>query len=402
MRVLYISYNGLLDPLGQSQVLQYLVGLARLGHAITVLTFEKPDEWANEAHRINIQRVTSEAGLRWVPLSYHRHPGGLATLYDITIGLVVSIYLTIRHRIELVHSRAHIASVIANAIKTLFPVHFIFDPRGFWPDERVELGVWRKGSVMHRIAKSQESRYLRQADAVVTLTESAGVTMRASPSLAGKSQRFRVITTCTNLALFRPESSETGPRRASGPFTLGYLGTVGPPYLLDEVFALLMMARTIRPDARLLILNRRDHDYIRDRAKACKVPTDALELKAVTHDQVPRELWRVSAGVVFITPTPCRRSCAPTKLGEFLAAGVPCIANAGVGDLEKILEGEGVGVIVEDFSPGALEAGVSALISLAEKQTVRNECVDVANRYFSLDDGVKAYHALYTELAVAQ
>src|SRR4051794_20204501 len=41
--VLYITYDGLTDPLGRSQVLPYLTGLAERGHRITVLSCEKPE-----------------------------------------------------------------------------------------------------------------------------------------------------------------------------------------------------------------------------------------------------------------------------------------------------------------------------------------------------------------------
>jgi len=39
-RVLYISYNGMLDPLGQSQVIPYLKELSRAGVSLTLLSFE--------------------------------------------------------------------------------------------------------------------------------------------------------------------------------------------------------------------------------------------------------------------------------------------------------------------------------------------------------------------------
>ena len=40
-RVLYLSYNGMLDPLGQSQVLPYLKELSKLGVRFTLLSFER-------------------------------------------------------------------------------------------------------------------------------------------------------------------------------------------------------------------------------------------------------------------------------------------------------------------------------------------------------------------------
>ena len=48
--VLYISYDGLLEPLGQSQVFQYLQKLAE-EHQILLLTYEKPEDWAKTKER---------------------------------------------------------------------------------------------------------------------------------------------------------------------------------------------------------------------------------------------------------------------------------------------------------------------------------------------------------------
>jgi len=39
--VLFISYDGMTDPLGQSQVLPYLCGLSALGWDITLMSAEK-------------------------------------------------------------------------------------------------------------------------------------------------------------------------------------------------------------------------------------------------------------------------------------------------------------------------------------------------------------------------
>ena len=43
MRVLYLSHTGLTEPLGRSQVLPYVLGLARRGWDFTILSFEKPE-----------------------------------------------------------------------------------------------------------------------------------------------------------------------------------------------------------------------------------------------------------------------------------------------------------------------------------------------------------------------
>ena len=45
-KVLYITYDGILEPLGQSQVLNYLEKLSE-DHEITLMSFEKKQDTKN-------------------------------------------------------------------------------------------------------------------------------------------------------------------------------------------------------------------------------------------------------------------------------------------------------------------------------------------------------------------
>ena len=51
--VLYITYDGMLEPLGQSQVLAYLKRRA-VDRRIHLISFEKADDWANTTERARI------------------------------------------------------------------------------------------------------------------------------------------------------------------------------------------------------------------------------------------------------------------------------------------------------------------------------------------------------------
>ena len=78
--VLYISYDGLTDPLGQSQVLPYLKQLTRQGYQFTVLSFEKQARFAREGK--TVQALANESNIRWVPLSFTAKPPVLSKIYD--------------------------------------------------------------------------------------------------------------------------------------------------------------------------------------------------------------------------------------------------------------------------------------------------------------------------------
>ena len=135
--VLYISYDGMLEPLGQSQVLSYLKSLED-GRRIHLISFEKTIDWVDATSReLTIQQI-ADAGIIWHPLRYHKRPSALATAWDIFIGIVVGAWLIGRYKLSIVHARSYVPSVIALALKRLTKVKYIFDMRGFWADERVD------------------------------------------------------------------------------------------------------------------------------------------------------------------------------------------------------------------------------------------------------------------------
>ena len=60
-KILYISYDGMTDPLGQSQVLPYLVGLTKKGCQFHLISFEKQERF--EKFESTIRQICSDAGI---------------------------------------------------------------------------------------------------------------------------------------------------------------------------------------------------------------------------------------------------------------------------------------------------------------------------------------------------
>lgn len=391
--VLYISYDGMLEPLGQSQVLGYLKRLAA-GRRIHLISFEKPEDWAHVAERERLAQQIQAAGITWHPLRYHKRPSALATAWDIAQGTAVGLWLVLRHRLRIVHARSYVASVMALALKRLTGAKYVFDMRGFWADERVDGGLWPRQGRMFRVAKGFERRFLLGADHVVSLTHAAVREMQRFDYLQGHMPPVTVIPTCADLARFTPATRE----QAQAGFVLGYVGSAGTWYLFDEVATCFAQLLRMRPDARFLIVNRGEHAYIRDRLAAAGVPDSALELTSATHAEVPRLMARMDAGVFFIKPVFSKQASAPTKLAEFLGCGIPCLGNAGVGDMAEVLEGERVGVALNAFDEASVATGLAQLLALMADPDARARCVAAAQKHFSLDEGVRRYAGIYAQL----
>ena len=75
-RVLFVSYNGMLDPLGQTQVLPYLRELAKRGVRFTLLSFERAVAFTAEgaAKCEELRRGLEAQGIEWHWLRYHQRP----------------------------------------------------------------------------------------------------------------------------------------------------------------------------------------------------------------------------------------------------------------------------------------------------------------------------------------
>src|SRR5206468_9419391 len=141
-----------------------------------------------------------------------------------------------------------------------------------------------------------------------------------------------------------------------------------------------------------------EHALIAARAAALGITAGELELVAASHAEVPALIARMSAAMALIKPAYSKIASAPTKLGEYLGCGIPCLGNAGVGDMQEVLEGRRVGIAVRDFSDGHLREGMRRLVALVRDENVQQRCRETAVELFSLAQGVAGYEAIYREL----
>ena len=179
---------------------------------------------------------------------------------------------------------------------------------------------------------------------------------------------------------------------------LGYVGSVGTWYLFDETLLAFRLLQEQRPDARLLIVKRGEHQRIWERVAASGIDPSSAEVIAAEHRDMPSHIARMSAGAALVKPAYSKIASAPTKLAEYLACGVPVLGNIGVGDVGPILEGRGIGVAVDRFDEASLRAGIARLVALTQEKDIASRCRAAAEELFSLESGVAAYRRIYDEL----
>lgn len=401
-KVLYITYDGLTDPLGRSQVLPYLVGLAGRGHRITVLSCEKPARLASGA--ATVRRICADAGIGWRHLPYLNRPPVVAHGRTVARLIREAARLHRAERFDLTHCRSYVPGMAGLHLKRRYGVKLLFDMRGFWADEKVEGGSWPQSNPVYRgvyrYLKRVEARLLRGADHIVSLTEQGKRVMSGWPELGG-GERITVIPCCVDFAHFPLAAPQS---RASARHGLGipadarvvaYLGSLGTWYMRDEMLDFFRVYEARHPGARFLFVTPDPEAGIKAAAAARGVPEDRIVVREATREEVPILMAAADLGLFFIRPVSSKVASSPTKMGEMLALGLPTVANGGVGDVADILEATGAGVAVGTFS----DSGYADAIERVEAIALSAEEIRAAALpWFDAEQGIERYDLIYRSL----
>jgi glycosyltransferase involved in cell wall biosynthesis len=390
-RILYITYDGLADPLGQSQVLPYVRGLSARGYSVDVLSFEKrptPLLWSSSVGE----------SLRLFALRYHKSPPIPATAFDIAHGLGHTAWLSLVNGYHLIHVRSYVAALIASSFSQMRRIPWLFDMRGMWVDERVAAGSWSSGSPSYRFAKVIERRLIATATTITVLTNAMRRQLRREfrDELACP---VHVIPTCVDTALFRPD---VDPDSAIASLTTGrrvlvYVGSLGGRYLPDVMARFYLAWRKLSTrGSRFMVVSNEQPRTVAAMLRAAGVEPELIHVRAA-RERIPALLRCATAGVFMYRKDVSTCGTAPTKLGEMLACGLPVAGNA-VGDVAAVL-GDGTGVVVRDASDAALGDAAFQLFGLENRQSTPQRARRAALRWFELGAGVDAYASLYEALA---
>lgn len=402
-KILYISYDGMTDPLGQSQVLPYLVGLSKYGYQFTILSFEKEDRL--EKLKSTIDAITKAAGITWVPMSFTVKPPILSKLYDVIRMRRKAIALYKEHRFDMTHCRSYIAASLGLVLKRKYGVRFFFDMRGFWADEKKDAGSWKQDSFIFRNVyqhyKKKEAEYINQADYIISLTEAGKREMMTWPSF-NPDTPLSVIPCCADMDHF---SLATTADKEKGRLLLGlpadklvvsYLGSIGAWYMLDEMLHLFSLIKQRYPGAVFLFITHSSSEQILSKLATYQLSKEDMIIMEASRKEVPVYIKASDINISFIKPVYSKLSSSPTKLGEVLAMGIPVIVNSGVGDVETIVNDTAAGFVLQSFTEEEYTRAVNAIDGMLQLPgaSIREK----AEKIYSLTKGIEEYRRCYASV----
>ena len=390
---LYLTRNGLLEPLGQSQVMGYLRGLSQ-DHQITLITFEKPGDMANKQAMAQA-RIDCEAyGINWHPKSFRRRPKLIAPAWSMFEMFWSALKAARRGDAQLIHARSYLPAAAAWVVFRLTGTPFIFDMRALWQEELITAGRLRRGSMMHKALVGLERRCLRDAALVISLTEAATQYLKQQYPNELEDQDIAIIPTCTNLERFKLSSEPPSAR------VYGCIGTVLSGWFrLDWLATFYRQVAARDHDAIFEVVTRDDKDAVRSALDPDGILGDRLAIYPLPSDRVQEPLQKQCASVMFYAGGETSElGRSPTRMGEVLGCGVPVVANEGVGDVADIIRRYNVGVIAKDESEAAMTTALDELETLRSDPDLPSRCRKAAEEVFSLEAGTEAYRKIYADI----
>ena len=391
---LYLSRNGLLEPLGQSQVFAYLRGLSR-NYNITLITYEKDEDWADKARLQKARTDCKDLGIRWLPQHFRQQPKIVAPAFSM-IRMVWLVRREIRQRgIRLIHARSNIPAATALAVSWMTGVPFLFDLRSLFPEELITARRMRRGSFLHRAIIWAERVCLAKSAAVISQTHAAVNHIKSVYPNELKDQCLVMIPTCADLDRFTPPLDQP-----SGPTVHGCIGTILSGWFrTDWLAAWLSAVAQNDTDARFEIVTRDDADRVRVALDPMNKFGDRLTIGPRPSEEMPTAVRGHDLTVMFYAGGEVSElGRSPTRMAEVLGCGLPVVANEGVGDVADIIRRYNVGVVVKDGSQAAMMAALDELKALRSDPDLTSRCRKAAKEVFSLQAGTEAYCKLYANI----
>lgn len=402
-KILYISYDGMTDPLGQSQVLPYLVALSEKGYRFTILSFEKKDRFQKE--RKIIEEITDKAGINWVPLTFTKNPPIIAKIYDRWKMKRTVIRLFKKHQFEMTHCRSYIAAEMGLMLKKKYGTKFFFDMRGFWAEEKVDCGQWNQNIFfyrqVYRFYKQKEREFLLQADAIVSLTQAAKKELLSKPCY--QNLQIDVIPCCADLNHFNylktDQDKNTALKKSlqisDSNKVISYIGSVSGWYMTKEMFMFFKRLLQKHPEFVMLVMTKDKPEIIIKEAVQIGVPEEKIIVRYSSRNELPDYIGISDCSIFFIRPTFSKIASSPTKHAELMGMGVPIICND-IGDTGSMIEKTQTGLVVKEFSDieyNRVINQIETVLSIS-KENIRK----AAFEYFDLAKGVETYLAVYKKI----
>jgi len=387
-QVLYLTYDGILEPLGYSQILSYLKSLSN-NNKITIISIEKKQDLQNIDHLNKIKNILSEFKIDWKYFIYKQNKFG--KLFLLSNIILNTYFLILQKKINIVHSRSYVMGLIAYLLNFIISFSHIFDIRGFWIEERVEWGLWKKKSLKYIFFKYFENKIYNKSNIIVTLTKDAKKILLNKKLTNLNNSNIYVIPTSVEL------NKNKNLYTIKDPIKFMHLGALGSRY--DFHMYLKITSKVLKQrNIFLSIINKGEHNKVKYLLNKHNINSKNYEIKYVSPYFINDEIKKCNFGIFFPVKGFYLNAYFPTKLGEFLSNGIPIITCSINNHVNSIIKENNIGVIIDDLDNFNFKKFYDEINKLLNDIHIRERCINTAKKYFDIESANKIYSEIYRSL----
>jgi glycosyltransferase involved in cell wall biosynthesis len=392
VKVLYISYWSLSDPLTEATVLPNLKILKKYCASIHFATIER-----------NRHQVPVSAEVIHIP--YHSLTGMPRFIQKISDVILVGLrlfFVARRKRIDTVICRGSMAAIFGVFLNRLIGLPFLVESFEPHADYMAEGNTWRKSGIEFRFQKWIESQCLARASFLMPVSQQYAqflVSRGVSP------EKIEVMPCCVDTDRFRFSEEARVRLRAQLQIPDGtrvgiYVGKFGDLYLREEAFNLFRLALdSFKNNFFLIVLSPQDDEDIRIRLSEAGFQPTSFHVARVENSEVPSYLSAADFAFSLARPAPNRKYLSPVKNGEYWASGLPILISETGGDDDAIAEKNRAGVIFEITEP-SIRSGLDAIREIISngRNAVARNISPIAEQYRGFRIIEDAYERIFSIL----
>lgn len=402
--VLYVTFDGILQPLGYSQVARIVCGLSSRGIPYRLVSLERPVDLADDALVRSVRRRLSEASVEWTAIPYDVSGTTKAAASNVGRTTAEVLRLAARREISLVHARAYHGGLAALAARRTTGMPYLFDARSYWIDERITDGRWFQKPSVRVTARAIERRFFRDAAGIVTLTEIQANDVRTGKFGSSTGAPVLTIPTCADYDAFRlrdsvsfdrvpPELRET----LRGKRVIGIVGSLNRSYYGVETLDLVRRALALSDDLHVLVLSAQTAEWKALLDRAGIAPSRAT-VSVAPHEAMPAYTALIDFAVMLLVVNAAKRASVPTKLAEMFASGVRPVYFGCNDEVTEWVKKAGSGHVLDRISEPELERAAGFMATTRPDHEALARAREVTAPHFSLATGLDRYESILREI----
>ena len=127
---------------------------------------------------------------------------------------------------------------------------------------------------------------------------------------------------------------------------LGYLGGMGTYQMIDTIINFFKDYQRHNNNSLLLMIVVGDLSMLNKLIEESKLKNKIIILNNIPYSNVCDYLSSIDFGIIFREQDPVNYYASPTKFGEYVSAGVPLLVSKNIGDFNKLILNNNLGIIV--------------------------------------------------------